>query len=107
MVASRASEAENLPLPEDRQVPDVSTLARVEALLEEARFEVKLGRETNARLTQELNRLEQRLVARSAEADALRGRLSERERYVNAIHGSIAWKAIEAVRGLLGRRWSG
>lgn len=106
MTDSRAPEAAQPPSAEPRPIPDLADLARVEANLEEVRFEAKLAGETNARLTREVHRLEQLLIARRSEAEALRGRLAERESYVTAIHGSFAWKAVEGLRGLLGRRWS-
>ncbi len=90
----------------DRKTPSLEELAGVEVRLEEARFELKLAREANARLEQEIRRLEQRLAARGAECAAFRSRLAERDRYVSAIHSSFAWKIVEGMRGLLGRRWS-
>lgn len=77
----------------------------MEARLEQARFELELTREANARLEQEIRRLEQRLAARGAECAAFKSRLAERDRYVAAIHTSTAWKLVEGLRGLLGRRW--
>lgn len=91
---------------ESQAVPSLEDLARVEVRLEELQFELSLTQEARMRLEQEIRRLEQRLAARGAECAALRSRLAERERYVAAIHTSPAWRAIEAIRGLLGRRWS-
>ncbi|MHB1047374.1 MAG: hypothetical protein ACYC4P_15325 [Thermoanaerobaculia bacterium] len=90
----------------ERSAPSLGELARTEVRLEQALFELDLAREANARLEQEIRRLEQRLAARGAECAAFRSRLAERDRYVAAIHTSTAWKLIEGVRGLLGRRWS-
>ncbi|MHB8799697.1 MAG: hypothetical protein ACYDBY_14650 [Thermoanaerobaculia bacterium] len=90
----------------ERPTPSLEELAGVEVRLEQARFELELTREANARLEQEIRRLEQRLAARGAECAAFKSRLAERDRYVAAIHTSTAWKLIEGVRGLLGRRWS-
>ena len=106
MTESHAEAAASPAPSEARSALSLEELAGVEVRLEEARFEVKLARETNARLEQEVRRLEQRLASRNAESAALKSRLAERDRYVAAIHTSTAWKLIEGVRGLLGRRWS-
>lgn len=89
-----------------KTVPSLEDIAHLEVRLEEVQFELSLTQEARMRLEQEIRRLEQRLAARGAECAALRSRLAERERYVAAIHTSPAWRAIEAIRGLLGRRWS-
>jgi predicted nucleic acid-binding Zn-ribbon protein len=91
---------------ESQAVPSLEDLARLEVRLEELQFELSLTQEARMRLEQEVRRLEQRLAARGAEGAALKSRLGERERYVAAIHTSLAWRLIEAIRGLLGRRWS-
>ena len=79
--------------------------SRLAVRLEEARFEVELAHEARRRLEAEVHRLEARLAAAASERESLRGRLDERERYVSAIHGSAAWRLIQAIRGLFGRRW--
>jgi predicted nuclease with TOPRIM domain len=91
---------------ESQAVPSLEDLARLEVRLEELQFELSLTQEARIRLEQEVRRLEQRLAARGAEGAALKSRLGERERYVAAIHTSLAWRAIEAIRSLFGRRWS-
>jgi chromosome segregation ATPase len=91
---------------EPKTVPSLEDLARLEVRLEEVRFELTLAQEARTRLEQEIRKLEQRLAARNSESAALKSRLAERDRYVAAIHTSLAWRAIESIRGLLGRKWS-
>ena len=85
-----------------RTEPEAGRLA---VRLEEARFDAELAREVRRRLEVEVRQLETRLAAANSESESLRGRLAERERYVAAIHGSAAWRLIQGVRGLFGRRW--
>lgn len=86
--------------------PSLEELVGVEVRLEEARFELKLAQEANARLEQEVRRLEQRLAARNAENTSLRSQLEEKDRYIAAIRTSTGWKALQALRGVLGRQWA-
>jgi predicted nuclease with TOPRIM domain len=79
--------------------------SRLLVRLEEAQFEVELAREARRRLGAEVHRLEARLAAAASERESLRGRLEERERYVSAVHASAAWRLIQSLRGLVGRRW--
>ena len=74
---------------------------RVEALA----FEVELARKVKDRLESEIRRLQQQNAGLEAERTSLHSRLHERERYLGAIHASYAWKLIQNVRGLFGRRW--
>jgi|GEM_PF-1357630 hypothetical protein len=94
--------------------------APVAARLEEAEFEAEMAREVGKRwearaqrLEAEVRRLEANgrrlevgLAASNAELETFRGRLAERDRYVKAIHDSGAWRLIQKVRGLFGRRWA-
>lgn len=92
--------------PETRNAPSIEELAGVEVRLEKALFELKLQKEANARLEQEVRRLEQRLAARNAEYTSLRSVLEEKERYIAAIRTSTGWKALQGLRSILGRQWT-
>ena len=82
-----------------------SELAALEVRLEEAIAERDLARETRKSAEEEIRRLRQELAHSKMDLTALRGRLNERETYVRNLHGSAGWKALQAVRGLFGRRW--
>lgn len=68
-------------------------------------FEMELSQRVQLRLEKELKRLGNRIAEIEAERNSLRHRLEERERYLGAIHSSAAWRLVQAVRGLFGRRW--
>ncbi len=74
---------------------------RVEAL----EFELELARRASARLDEEIRRLGHHVAAVEADRNALRNRLDERERSLDAIRRSSAWRAVQWLRGLVGRRW--
>jgi uncharacterized protein YlxW (UPF0749 family) len=73
--------------------------------MEAALHDRRLALETRRRLEVEVRDLEQRVADLTAERDALQTRLDERMKYVSAVHRSAAWRAIQALRGLVGRRW--
>ncbi len=81
---------------------DVATL---KARLDAALFERDLARSVQGRFDEERSRLEHRITLLQSDRSALRKRLEERERYVAAIHASAAWRAIQWLRSLVGRRW--
>ncbi len=80
-------------------------LATLEARLEEAIAERDLARAARKNAEEEIRRLRQELALSKLDLTAVRGRLNERETYVKNLHGSAGWKALQAVRGLFGRRW--
>ncbi len=80
-------------------------LAALEVRLQETLAERDLAREGRRRLEGEVRRLEQELAHARQDLDAVRRRLAERETYVNNLHASRGWKALQAVRGIVGRRW--
>lgn len=80
-------------------------LARLQVRLSEAEFERDLARQNAGRLADEIRLLEQRLADSAADQASLKSQLDERAVYVDALHKSIGWRALETVRGLLGRRW--
>lgn len=82
-------------------------LARLQVRVSEAEFERDLARENARRLADEIRRLEQRLADSAADQASLKSQLDERAVYVDALHKSLGWRALEAARGLLGRRWHG
>ena len=81
------------------------SIAALEARLETATFERDLARSVQGRFDEERGRLEHRIALLMSDRSALRKRLDERERYLAAIHASAAWRAIQWLRGLVGRRW--
>jgi len=80
-------------------------LATLEVRLEDALAERDLARAARRSAEEEIRRLRQELALSKVDLTAVRGRLNERETYVKNLHGSAGWKALQAVRGLFGRRW--
>ena len=74
-------------------------------IVEALEFDVELARRIRARLEGELRRVQQHNSSLEAERASLYSRLAERERFLSAIHASSAWKLIQSLRGLVGRRW--
>lgn len=85
--------------------PSPEEHARLRTRLEQAEAELELARETARRYRSEALELAARVAEGDAERSSLVARLSERERYVRAIHGSSGWRLLQSVRGLFGRRW--
>lgn len=77
---------------------------RLAVRLCDARSELERSRDSRRLLESEVRSLEMRLAVSGAELESLGRRLGERERYVEAIHASAAWRLVQAVRGLLGLR---
>ncbi len=82
-------------------------LARLQVRLSEVEFERDLARQNARRLGDEIRLLEQRLADSAADQASLKSQLDERAVYVDALHSSLGWRALEAARGFLGRRWRG
>ena len=78
---------------------------RLSVRLEAISFEVELAQKIRTRLEGEIRRLQQQNATLEAERSSLHSRLHEREGYLGAIHASSAWKLIQNIRGLFGRRW--
>jgi len=85
--------------------PGIRSEAAASVRLDEALFELELSRELVRRLELDVRRLEQRLAQLEADRLVVAQRLEERERYLAAILRSTAWKLIQKLRGLFGRRW--
>jgi predicted metal-dependent peptidase len=79
--------------------------AGTRARLEQALFDLGLAREIQARLESDRAQLGQRIAALEADRGSLRKRIDERQRYIDAVHSSVAWKIVQKVRGLFGRKW--
>lgn len=77
---------------------DVSRVAALE-------HDLALSREIRKRLDGEVGRLEARIAVLASEIGHLRGVLSDRERYLQAIQRSLVWRAAQALRRLVGRAW--
>jgi Spy/CpxP family protein refolding chaperone len=73
--------------------------------IEELEYELGLSRELRRRLEEERRRLDAHLATAEADRIQLRAVLAQREAYIAAIHGSVVWKAAQALRRLLGRAW--
>ena len=76
-----------------------------QARIEELEYELGLSRELRRRIEEERRRLEAHLAAAEADRVHLRAVLAQREAYVAAIHGSVVWRAAQALRRLVGRTW--
>jgi len=84
---------------------EAEELSRTRVRMEAALHDRRLAQEARRRLESEIALLEQRIAELTSERDAAQARLDERLRYITALHGSAAWKLIQALRGLMGRRW--
>jgi hypothetical protein len=82
-----------------------SELAALDVRREEAVAERDLAREVARRLGDEVRRLELELAQARTNLVARQGRLEELETYVKAVHSSSSWRALQTLRGLVGRRW--
>ncbi len=80
-------------------------LARVEVLLEAARFDCQVERLSRSQLEKEVRRLECHVAAVESDRDAMRTRLEHELAFVRAVRASLPWRLAQLVRGVLGRRW--
>ncbi len=76
-----------------------------QARVEELEYELSLSRQLRRRLEEERRRLDAHLAAAEADRAHLLSVLAQREAYVDAIHRSVAWRAAQALRRLVGRTW--
>lgn len=83
----------------------IAQLAQARVRLDEQTFAAELERQVSERLQSEIRKIDRRFVESGTLRATLRNRLDERERYIGAIHASRAWKGIQWLRGLVGRRW--
>ena len=84
------------------QVPDEDW---VSARVEKARHEREMALAAVSRLRDEVKWLEYRVAELEAGRVALRSRTEEAEAYVAAVRTSLPWRVIQALRGLVGRKW--
>lgn len=77
----------------------------ISARVEKARHDREMALATVKRLEDEIRRLEYRVAELEADRVALRNRTEEAESYVSAVKTSAPWRAIQWLRGLVGREW--
>lgn len=80
---------------------DAETLSR----LEQALFDLEMARAIRERLEADRAQLGQRIAALEADRAALRKRIDERQSYIEAINASVAWRVVQRIRALFGRKW--
>ena len=86
-------------------IPEVPGDVWVSARVEEARHERAMALAAVRRLEDEVKRLSYRVAELEAGRVALKNRAEEAEAYVAAVKGSAPWRAIQWLRGLVGRKW--
>jgi uncharacterized protein YlxW (UPF0749 family) len=84
------------------QVPDDEW---VSARVEKARHEREMALAAARRLEDEVRSLSYRVAELEADRVALKNRTEEAEAYVGAVKASAPWRAIQWLRGLVGRKW--
>ncbi len=84
------------------QVPDDDW---VSARVERARHEREMALAAVGRLEDEVQRLAYRVAELETDRVALKNRTDEAEAYVAAVKASAPWRAIQWLRGLVGRKW--
>jgi len=84
------------------QVPDDDW---VSARVEKARHEREMALAAARRLENEVQRLSYRVAELESDRVALKNRTEEAEAYVAAVKTSAPWRAIQWLRGLVGRKW--
>ena len=84
------------------QVPDDDW---VSARVEKARHEREMALAAVRRLEDEVRGLSYRVAELEADRVALKNRTEEAEAYVAAVKASTPWRAIQSLRGLVGRKW--
>jgi chromosome segregation ATPase len=77
----------------------------IRSRFEQALFDLEMARAIQRRLEADRAQLGQRIASLDADRAALRKRIDERQSYIEAIHASIAWRVIQRVRALFGRKW--
>lgn len=77
----------------------------VSARVERARHEREMALAAVSRLEGEVKHLAYRVAELEADRAALKNRAEEAEAYVAAVKLSAPWRAIQWLRGLVGRQW--
>lgn len=83
-------------------VPDEDWIS---ARVEKVRHEREMALAAVSRLEAEVKRLAYRVAELEADRVALKNRTEEAEAYVAAVKTSAPWRAIQWLRGLVGRKW--
>jgi predicted nucleic acid-binding Zn-ribbon protein len=84
------------------QIPDDEW---VSTRVEKARHEKEMALAAVNRLEDEVRRLTYRVAELEADRVALKNRTEEAEAYVAAVKTSVPWRAVQWLRGLVGRKW--
>lgn len=84
------------------QVPDDEWIS---ARVESAWHEREMALAGVNRLEDEVKKLTYRIAELEADRVALKNRTEEAEAYVTAVKTSAPWRAIQWLRGLVGRQW--
>jgi phage shock protein A len=77
----------------------------ISARVEKARHEREMALAASKRLEDEVQRLSYRIAELESDRVALKNRTEEAEAYVAAVKTSAPWRAIQWLRGLVGRKW--
>ena len=77
----------------------------ISARVERARHEREMALAAVRRLEDEVQRLSYRVAELESDRVALKNRTEEAEAYVAAVKTSAPWRAIQWLRGLVGRKW--
>ena len=77
----------------------------ISARVEKARHEREMALAAARRLENEVQRLSYRVAELESDRVALKNRTEEAEAYVAAVKTSAPWRAIQWLRGLVGRKW--
>jgi predicted nucleic acid-binding Zn-ribbon protein len=77
----------------------------ISARVEKARHEREMALAASKRLEHEVQRLSYRVAELESDRVALKNRTEEAEAYVAAVKTSAPWRAIQWLRGLVGRKW--
>ena len=77
----------------------------ISARVEKARHEREMALAAAKRLEDEVQRLSYRVAELESDRVALKSRTEEAEAYVAAVKASAPWRAIQWLRGLVGRKW--
>ena len=77
----------------------------ISARVEKARHEREMALAAVRRLENEVQRLSYRVAELESDRVALKNRTEEAEAYVAAVKTSAPWRAIQWLRGLVGRKW--
>ncbi len=84
---------------------DSAEIASLREQLKKLAFDRDLAEVKAKRLTAELLALHSQLASLQADRTIQQNRLSDRERYVQAVESSLGWRVVERIRKVIGRGW--